>query len=231
MIPHGYLIHHGIIGQKWGVRRYQNSDGSYTSAGKARRLSGSLSENLYKKAQEKEPIISNDIYSAVSGTSGKMYGLEHRLKTKESLNRKIKTDSEEKGISIEESASGIKDAVRYTVLSKDNDFVKNYNTVKSNLEKKGYSEARCKNYFDLYNKGEVKHKSVQSVFKTPDGYLFEVQFQTPASQKAKNDKLPLYEEARKAGIKPERRAQLEYQMELLAEKVPNPKGIYSIKTH
>lgn len=30
------LEHHGIPGQKWGVRRYQNEDGSLTSAGKRR---------------------------------------------------------------------------------------------------------------------------------------------------------------------------------------------------
>lgn len=30
------LYHHGILGQKWGVRRFQNQDGSYTAAGKAR---------------------------------------------------------------------------------------------------------------------------------------------------------------------------------------------------
>lgn len=30
------LYHHGIKGQKWGVRRYQNPDGSYTKAGKKR---------------------------------------------------------------------------------------------------------------------------------------------------------------------------------------------------
>jgi len=30
------LYHHGIIGQKWGVRRYQNSDGTLTDEGKAR---------------------------------------------------------------------------------------------------------------------------------------------------------------------------------------------------
>lgn len=30
------LYHHGILGQKWGVRRYQNRDGSLTPAGKKR---------------------------------------------------------------------------------------------------------------------------------------------------------------------------------------------------
>lgn len=31
-----YLAHYGIIGQKWGIRRYQNSDGTLTAAGKSR---------------------------------------------------------------------------------------------------------------------------------------------------------------------------------------------------
>ena len=30
------LYHHGVKGQKWGIRRYQNADGTLTSAGKAR---------------------------------------------------------------------------------------------------------------------------------------------------------------------------------------------------
>ena len=33
------LYHYGIKGQKWGVRRYQNKDGSLTAAGKKRRSS------------------------------------------------------------------------------------------------------------------------------------------------------------------------------------------------
>ena len=31
-----YLAHHGIKGQRWGVRRYQNPDGTLTEKGKAR---------------------------------------------------------------------------------------------------------------------------------------------------------------------------------------------------
>ena len=32
-----YLIHYGIEGQKWGVRRFQNEDGTYTDEGLLRR--------------------------------------------------------------------------------------------------------------------------------------------------------------------------------------------------
>lgn len=41
------LYHHGIQGQKWGVRRFQNEDGSYTEAGLKRY--GSLQKKIAKQ--------------------------------------------------------------------------------------------------------------------------------------------------------------------------------------
>lgn len=55
---HSYLVHHGVKGQKWGVRRYQNSDGSLTPAGK-KRYGFVGSTKAYIKRRQKN---ANDFY-------------------------------------------------------------------------------------------------------------------------------------------------------------------------
>lgn len=222
------LCHHGILGQKWGVRRYQNKDGSLTALGKER---NKLSNSVYSTAAKKEPQITKDVMSSVESSGGKMYGLEHRLKTKRSIARKIHALSIEHGISYQEAARGLKDTIRYTSVNDDKNYVNGYFKTKASLESKGYKELRCINYFDMYNKGLAKHKAVQSIFQDPDGHMFELQFQTPASQEAKNKKVPLYEKIRTPGISDSERKHLEQQMVILAENVANPVGVEQIKSH
>lgn len=55
------LSHHGILGMKWGVRRYQNKDGTLTTAGKFQKTLG----QRIKKAREDEKAYRDKLKKAV----------------------------------------------------------------------------------------------------------------------------------------------------------------------
>ena len=73
------LYHFGIKGQKWGIRRYQNPDGTLTPAGKAR-YGTELQKMAAKDAQR---------YSDAKASYGEGSGVRRRLLDKE-LNEKRK---------------------------------------------------------------------------------------------------------------------------------------------
>lgn len=63
------IYHHGIIGQKWGVRRYQNPDGSLTAAGKERYGSSSFNGSKGKASKAPSDMI-EDVLAVNGGKNG-----------------------------------------------------------------------------------------------------------------------------------------------------------------
>lgn len=53
-VPESYLMHHGIKGQRWGVRRYQNPDGTLTAEGRRRYGAEDVDPRELKKTDEEK---------------------------------------------------------------------------------------------------------------------------------------------------------------------------------
>ena len=64
------LYHHGIKGQKWGVRRWQNSDGTFNDAGKKRYFGDGAGENYHKLSKKITSSMSNENTSSKQNKTG-----------------------------------------------------------------------------------------------------------------------------------------------------------------
>lgn len=82
------LSHHGIRGQKWGVRRYQNEDGSLTSAGKKRYDVNNASDR--KKLSKQYSDYSKKAQANINKKANRMY-VDAYNETADMYNERLKT--------------------------------------------------------------------------------------------------------------------------------------------
>lgn len=85
------LQHHGIMGQKWGVRRFQNRDGSLTGAGRKRysddgqQKSSSSDRKEKAKSVAKKVAVAAGVAAGVAAVAGVSY-LVYKNKKASSIN-------------------------------------------------------------------------------------------------------------------------------------------------
>ncbi len=77
-----FIVHHGVKGQRWGVRRYQNEDGSLTAAGQKRAEKAEIKSDAKKLSKAgipgglKDRIHKNrgtELYSQINQERGRDY--------------------------------------------------------------------------------------------------------------------------------------------------------------
>ena len=86
------LKHHGIKGQKWGVRRFQNPDGSYTDAGRKRRgLTGESRERRGLSDKQKKALKKTAAIAAVAATAYAAYKFGKSPSSSDSINNSLST--------------------------------------------------------------------------------------------------------------------------------------------
>lgn len=86
------LVHHGIKGQKWGVRRYQNKDGSLTPAGRKR--AAKLESQYTALTGRKMKSESNNSHGSSNQTKPKPKTIEERTKELQAQKQFLQTQKD-----------------------------------------------------------------------------------------------------------------------------------------
>lgn len=127
----GTLKHHGIKGQKWGVRRYRNADGSLTPVGR-KRYNRDYQEHggdkIHRYSKEAKGKNSNQLYKAnpdkwvredISGTKKLVDSSANMARQMKTLNDKaIKNQPKEKMDLSEMSDKELRDHINRALLEK-----------------------------------------------------------------------------------------------------------------
>ncbi|HFH3126193.1 TPA: minor capsid protein [Streptococcus pyogenes] len=183
--------------------------------------SSTYARNVLSAVSLIEPRITSQLKHIAKQSNGNLQGLDFRLKSLESLSRKISTDSLLDEISLEEAANNINDALRYTAVFKPDNFFDDYHSMKKALVRDGFKIEKVKNtWLD-----DGPYNGVNTVV-SKDNVKFEIQYHTQESFDLKNGKLhELYEERRLPNITRKRKAELDKMMFELSKSLIKPNQI------
>ena len=147
---------------------------------------------LRNRVLEVEPSITGMMQDLARMSGGELVGLQFRVKTTDSLARKIELDAtKDFGGDHKKAAENISDAIRYTMTMPDDEYTSGAERTIAALESAGF-KLRTKNFWqsgDPYDGANIKA--------TKDGITVEIQLHTPRSLRVKESELhPIYEQYR-----------------------------------
>ena len=169
------------------------------------------------EAHEKEVTL---LFQSMESDSIHLIGLEHRLKTPESIARKVLLNAHDMEISLEEAVPTIRDALRYTFCIECDEYTASVDAILKALTAKGYGIVKLRNTW-----GQSGYKGINTNLMTPDGYVFETQFHTPDSFDAKEAKThDLYEIIRSEHSTEAEKREASIKQKEIFDAVPVPEG-------
>jgi hypothetical protein len=215
----------GRFGSGSGGSTSSNTHGGYTLKDPKNKQSTTASKEAQQLAESKrndglksEPAITKAMIDLANANGATMVGLDHRLKSEDSLARKIDDDAKnEFDGNREAAAENINDSVRYTMQFSADSYSESVASTLKDLEEQGY-EMRVKNFWQEGN----AYKGINVAVTAGDGTKFELQFHTAQSFDIKeNEAHSLYEQYR-VETDPEIKASLDAQMREVGAKVITP---------
>jgi hypothetical protein len=182
-----------------------------------------LGHDIRARAEEAEPEITRMMIAIAQSNGATMEQLEYRLKSTESLTRKIyDTGNSKYDGDMHKAANAVDDAARYTMVVDDDVYVRTLQHIAHTFEGDGFSLLN-KNYWlpgDAYDGMNIKL--------TKGGITAELQLLTPESLEAKEHTHADYETYRDPSQPMSVRKQAWDSMVAYAAKTPRPQAYQTL---
>lgn len=184
-------------------------------------------DEFLDRAATAEKHISQQVRTVASFSDAELVGFHYRLKTEDSLKRKVATwlraDPTQ---SVHDALDDINDSIRYTFQWPEEEYTEGARTATRMLTDFGHRNVRWSNTW----KNRTSYKAINTAWADAvSRHRFEIQLHTPASKQAATDTHPLYEEQRLPDTSAERAEELAAQQGEIFAAVPVPAGATELR--
>lgn len=185
-----------------------------------------LTATLARDARWAQRDLTPRVQQATRSLDVRLQGLEHAVKSRDSLYRKVSDRLALPGTSIDSVVPQVNDTVRYTLVADPHRYAGAVRDAVPALQRQQLTLVAAKDFW-----GGPRYQGLNLTFgDARTGRLVEVQVHTPASWEATVQTHGDYERWRQAGLADAERAQLAAAIGAVYARVPTPPGLSALDT-